>query len=93
MSSSPIHDQKKQTLVKITYYEQSQMEFHSCSLVQSQLQERDYEVSFLRDEITRCTGDSLQALKIDKRGLDEIQDILSPPPSPSSGDNDYLEPT
>ncbi|GJZ27278.1 hypothetical protein Tco_0571531 [Tanacetum coccineum] len=45
--------------------------------LQSQLQERDSEVSFLRDEITRCTGDSLQALETDKRGLDEIQDILT----------------
>ncbi|PWA93607.1 hypothetical protein CTI12_AA068940 [Artemisia annua] len=45
--------------------------------LQSQLQERDSEVSFLRDEITRCTGDSLQALETDKRGLGEIQDILT----------------
>nr|GEY51264.1 hypothetical protein [Tanacetum cinerariifolium] len=45
--------------------------------LQSRLQERDSEVSFLRDEITRCTGDSLQALETDKRGLDEIQDILT----------------
>lgn len=45
--------------------------------LQSQLQERDSEISFLRDEITRCTGDSLQALESDKKGLDSIQDILT----------------
>ena len=45
--------------------------------LQSQLQERDSEISFLRDEITRCTSDSLLALESDKRGLGEIQDILT----------------
>lgn len=45
--------------------------------LQSQLQERDSEVSFLRDEITRCTSDSLQALETDKKGVDEIQNILT----------------
>ncbi|XP_071733748.1 uncharacterized protein [Rutidosis leptorrhynchoides] len=45
--------------------------------LQSQLQERDSEISFLRDEITRCTSDSLQALETDKRDLTEIQDILT----------------
>ncbi|CAI9284990.1 unnamed protein product [Lactuca saligna] len=45
--------------------------------LQSQLQERDSEISFLRDEITRCTSDSLQALESDKKGLDSIQDILT----------------
>ncbi|KAK9077808.1 hypothetical protein SSX86_006146 [Deinandra increscens subsp. villosa] len=44
--------------------------------LQSQLQERDSEVSFLRDEITRITSESLQALKADERGS-EIQDILT----------------
>ncbi|KAI7752508.1 hypothetical protein M8C21_015859 [Ambrosia artemisiifolia] len=45
--------------------------------LQSQLQERDSEISFLRDEITRITSDSLQALKTDERGLIDIQDILT----------------
>ncbi|KAI3690272.1 hypothetical protein L2E82_48251 [Cichorium intybus] len=45
--------------------------------LQSQIQERDSEISFLRDEITRCTSDSLQALETDKKNLDGIQDILT----------------
>nr|XP_043627506.1 putative leucine-rich repeat-containing protein DDB_G0290503 isoform X2 [Erigeron canadensis] len=45
--------------------------------LQSQLQERDSEISFLRDEVTRCTSDSLLALETDKRGLTEIQEILT----------------
>ncbi|XP_024995792.1 golgin subfamily B member 1 isoform X2 [Cynara cardunculus var. scolymus] len=45
--------------------------------LQSQLQERDSEISFLRDEITRCTSDSLLALETDKKDLREIQDILT----------------
>ncbi|KAI3505517.1 hypothetical protein L1887_27648 [Cichorium endivia] len=45
--------------------------------LQSQIQERDSEISFLRDEITRCTSDSLQALETDKKNFDGIQDILT----------------
>ncbi|KAL8264045.1 hypothetical protein R6Q59_022175 [Mikania micrantha] len=45
--------------------------------LQSQLQERDSEISFLRDEITRITSDSLQALTTDERSLKEVQDILT----------------
>ncbi|KAI3756178.1 hypothetical protein L1987_55994 [Smallanthus sonchifolius] len=45
--------------------------------LQSQLQERDSEISFLRDEITHITSDSLQALNTDERGLTEMQDMLT----------------
>ncbi|KAJ0602073.1 hypothetical protein HanIR_Chr03g0135701 [Helianthus annuus] len=53
--------------------------------LQSQLQERDSEISFLRDEITRITSDSLHALKTDERGLTEIQDVLTWLDSVASG--------
>ncbi|XP_076959242.1 uncharacterized protein LOC143635248 isoform X2 [Bidens hawaiensis] len=53
--------------------------------LQSQLQERDSEISFLRDEITRITSESLQTLKTDERGLTEFQDILTWLDSMASG--------
>ncbi|KAL5850053.1 hypothetical protein ACOSQ4_008066 [Xanthoceras sorbifolium] len=45
--------------------------------LQSQLQDRDAEISFLRQEVTRCTNDVLAASQINKRDSDEIQEILS----------------
>ncbi|KAK4277074.1 hypothetical protein QN277_015127 [Acacia crassicarpa] len=44
--------------------------------LQSQLQERDAEISFLRQEVTRCTNDILLASQINKRGSDEILEFL-----------------
>lgn len=45
--------------------------------LQSQLQERDAEISFLRQEVTRCTNEVLAASQINKKDSDEIQEILS----------------
>ncbi|PSS20986.1 Centromere-associated protein like [Actinidia chinensis var. chinensis] len=46
--------------------------------LQSQLQERDAEISFLRQEVTRCTNDALVASHMsNKRNSDEIQDLLT----------------
>ncbi|KAI9192366.1 hypothetical protein LWI28_021802 [Acer negundo] len=46
--------------------------------LQSQLQDRDAEISFLRQEVTRCTNEVLVASQTSKkRDSDEIQEILS----------------
>ncbi|XP_022878876.1 spindle pole body component 110-like [Olea europaea var. sylvestris] len=46
--------------------------------LQSQLQERDREISFLRQEVTRCTNDALSATQMSKRrSSDEIHDFLT----------------
>ncbi|KAL6985096.1 hypothetical protein U1Q18_018474 [Sarracenia purpurea var. burkii] len=46
--------------------------------LQAQLQERDAEISFLRQEVTRCTNDALVASHISsKRNSDEIRDLLT----------------
>ncbi|GFP81629.1 hypothetical protein PHJA_000306200 [Phtheirospermum japonicum] len=46
--------------------------------LQSQLQERDGEISFLRQEVTRCTNDALAVTQLSKtRGSDEILGLLS----------------
>lgn len=45
--------------------------------LQSQLQEKDGEISFLRQEITRCTNDALTVTQMSKKGSDEIQDLIS----------------
>ncbi|CAI9784755.1 unnamed protein product [Fraxinus pennsylvanica] len=46
--------------------------------LQSQLQERDREISFLRQEVTRCTNDALSATQMNKkRSSDEIHDFLT----------------
>ncbi|XP_011082047.1 golgin subfamily B member 1 isoform X2 [Sesamum indicum] len=46
--------------------------------LQSQLQERDGEISFLRQEVTRCTNDALAVTeKSKKRSSDEIHDLFS----------------
>ncbi|XP_059640536.1 trans-Golgi network-localized SYP41-interacting protein 1 isoform X2 [Cornus florida] len=46
--------------------------------LQSQLQERDAEVSFLRQEVTRCTNDALVASQMNsKRNAAEVHDLLS----------------
>lgn len=44
--------------------------------LQSQLQERDAEISFLRQEVTRCTNDILLASQMNKRSSDEILEFL-----------------
>ncbi|XP_009630989.1 trans-Golgi network-localized SYP41-interacting protein 1 isoform X2 [Nicotiana tomentosiformis] len=46
--------------------------------LQSQLQERDTEISFLRQEVTRCTNDAIASAQMgSKRNTDEIRDFLS----------------
>uniref|UniRef100_A0A1J3ILL0 Uncharacterized protein n=2 Tax=Noccaea caerulescens TaxID=107243 RepID=A0A1J3ILL0_NOCCA len=46
--------------------------------LQQQVQDRDTEVSFLRQEVTRCTNEALVASQIDnKRGSEEIQTVMS----------------
>lgn len=46
--------------------------------LQSQLQDRDAEISFLRQEVTRCTNDVLVASQTsNKRNSDEIHELLT----------------
>lgn len=46
--------------------------------LQSQLHDRDSEVSFLRQEVTRCTNDAIAASQMSKnRNSDEMHDLLS----------------
>ncbi|KAL1168173.1 hypothetical protein V6Z11_A05G067400 [Gossypium hirsutum] len=46
--------------------------------LQSQLQDRDAEISFLRQEVTRCTNDVLAASQVgNKRDSDEINEFLT----------------
>ncbi|KAK2661353.1 hypothetical protein Ddye_007886 [Dipteronia dyeriana] len=46
--------------------------------LQSQIQDRDAEISFLRQEVTRCTNEVLAASRTtNNRDSDEIQEILS----------------
>lgn len=46
--------------------------------LQSQLHDRDSEISFLRQEVTRCTNDALVASQMSKdRKSDEIYDLVS----------------
>ncbi|CAI8605805.1 unnamed protein product [Vicia faba] len=45
--------------------------------LQSQLQEKDSEISFLRQEVTRCTNDDLRASQLNnQRSLDEIVEFF-----------------
>lgn len=46
--------------------------------LQSQLQDRDAEISFLRQEVTRCTNDVLVASQVSNKGnSDEINELLT----------------
>ncbi|ONI34008.1 hypothetical protein PRUPE_1G458700 [Prunus persica] len=46
--------------------------------LQSQFQDRDAEISFLRQEVTRCTNDVLVASQTsNKRSSDEIHELLT----------------
>lgn len=46
--------------------------------LQSQLQDRDAEISFLRQEVTRCTNDALVASQMsNKRDSDDIREFLT----------------
>ncbi|CAJ2674840.1 unnamed protein product [Trifolium pratense] len=46
--------------------------------LQSQLQEKDGEISFLRQEVTRCTNDDLRASQLsNQRSLDEIVEFFT----------------
>ncbi|XP_058203627.1 trans-Golgi network-localized SYP41-interacting protein 1 isoform X3 [Rhododendron vialii] len=54
--------------------------------LQLQLQNRDAEISFLRQEVTRCTSDALVASQMNsKRNSDEIYDLLTWLDSMTSG--------
>lgn len=54
--------------------------------LQSHLQDRDVEISFLRQEVTRCTNDALVASQMSsKRNSDEIYDLLTLLDSMTSG--------
>ncbi|KAF7126997.1 hypothetical protein RHSIM_Rhsim11G0005000 [Rhododendron simsii] len=54
--------------------------------LQLQLQDRDVEISFLRQEVTRCTSDALVASQMSsKRNSDEIYDLLTWLDSMTSG--------
>lgn len=54
--------------------------------LQLQLQDRDAEISFLRQEVTRCTSDALVASQMSsKRNSDEIYDLLTWLDSMTSG--------
>ncbi|KAL9239794.1 hypothetical protein vseg_014081 [Gypsophila vaccaria] len=47
-------------------------------VLQSQLQDRDTEISFLRQEVTRCTNDVLEATKMSKeRSFADLQEFLT----------------
>lgn len=46
--------------------------------LQSQLQERDTEISFLRQEVTRCTNDAIASAQMSsKRNTDELHNFLT----------------
>ncbi|CAI9094813.1 OLC1v1030613C2 [Oldenlandia corymbosa var. corymbosa] len=46
--------------------------------LQSQLQDRDQEISFLRQEVTRCTNETLSATQMsNKRHTDEVLEVLT----------------
>ncbi|XP_042043621.1 golgin subfamily B member 1-like [Salvia splendens] len=45
--------------------------------LQSQLQEKDGEISFLRQEVTRCTNDALAVTQMSKKSSDEIRELLA----------------
>lgn len=45
--------------------------------LQSQLQERDSEISFLRQEVTRCTNNDLASQETNKKYLSDITEVLN----------------
>ncbi|KAL1552595.1 golgin subfamily B member 1-like isoform X2 [Salvia divinorum] len=45
--------------------------------LQSQLQDKDGEISFLRQEVTRCTNDALAVTQMNKKSSDEIRELLA----------------
>ncbi|KAL5974128.1 hypothetical protein ACLOJK_030791 [Asimina triloba] len=45
--------------------------------LQKQLQARDSEISFLRQEVTRCTNDALMSQENNKRSLTEMRNLLT----------------
>ena len=45
--------------------------------LESQLQERDSEISFLRQEVTRCTNNDLASQETTKKYLSEINEVLT----------------
>ncbi|XP_062021395.1 trans-Golgi network-localized SYP41-interacting protein 1-like [Rosa rugosa] len=70
--------------LSITVYKFDELHRLSASLLaeveklQSQLQDRDAEISFLRQEVTRCTNDVLVASQVSKKGnSDEIHELLT----------------
>ncbi|XP_038897846.1 centromere-associated protein E isoform X2 [Benincasa hispida] len=45
--------------------------------LQAQLQERDAEISFLRQEVTRCTNDALVATQTSNRSTEDINEVIT----------------
>ncbi|XP_042038842.1 golgin subfamily B member 1-like isoform X2 [Salvia splendens] len=45
--------------------------------LQSQLQDKEGEISFLRQEVTRCTNDALAVTQMNKKSSDEIRELLA----------------
>ncbi|XP_022936026.1 major antigen-like isoform X1 [Cucurbita moschata] len=45
--------------------------------LQAQLQDRDAEVSFLRQEVTRCTNDALVATQTSNRSTEDINEVIT----------------
>jgi len=45
--------------------------------LESQLQERDSEISFLRQEVTRCTNNDVASQETNKKYLSEINEVLT----------------
>ncbi|XP_047965693.1 trans-Golgi network-localized SYP41-interacting protein 1 [Salvia hispanica] len=45
--------------------------------LQSQLQDKEEEISFLRQEVTRCTNDALAVTQMNKKSSDEIREVLA----------------
>ncbi|XP_040363683.1 centrosome-associated protein CEP250-like isoform X2 [Rosa chinensis] len=70
--------------LSITVYKFDELHHLSASLLaeveklQSLLQDRDAEISFLRQEVTRCANDVLVASQVSKKGnSDEIHELLT----------------
>lgn len=45
--------------------------------LQAQLQDRDAEISFLRQEVTRCTNDALVATQTSNRSTEDINEVIT----------------
>lgn len=45
--------------------------------LQAQLQDRDAEISFLRQEVTRCTNDALVATQTSNRSTEDLNEVIT----------------